>query len=72
MFTNKEIERAMQIKLDGNLPEYPVFEKNIRRAPKREANLSKEEVETALKNALRYIPEEHHAFMAEEFLQELN
>ena len=71
MFTNQEIAAAMKIKLDGKLPEYPKFEEGIRRAPKREADLTQDEVETALKNALRYIPEEHHAQMAEEFLQEL-
>ena len=71
MFTNQEIAAAMKIKLDGKLPEYPKFEEGIRRAPRREADLTQDEVETALKNALRYIPEEHHAQMAEEFLQEL-
>lgn len=71
MFSNQEIHQAMTIKLDDYLPEYPEFEPFIRRAPKREANLSTDEIETALKNALRYIPEQYHEQMAEEFMEEL-
>lgn len=71
MVTNRDIANAMEIKLDDILPEYPKFKEGIRRAPRREANLTKEETELALKNALRYIPEQFHAQMADEFLQEL-
>ncbi len=71
MIQNIDIKEAMKIKLDDELPEYPEFKEGIRRAPKREAHLRKEEVELALRNALRYIPEQHHEFMAKEFLQEL-
>ena len=68
---NKDIEKAMKIKLDFKLPEYPKFQEGIRRAPKRESELSEADIELALKNALRYIPEEYHEQMGEEFLQEL-
>ncbi len=71
MIQNPDIKAAMKIKLDDELPEYPTFKEGIRRAPKREAKLRKEEVELALRNALRYIPEQHHEFMAKEFLAEL-
>ncbi len=71
MYTNTEISKAMRIKLDNVLPEYPKFAPGIRRAPMREADLSEQEVEIALKNALRYIPEEFHQEMAEEFYDEL-
>ncbi|NLW43326.1 MAG: urocanate hydratase [Tissierellia bacterium] len=71
MYTNSEISNAMKIKLDDILPEYPKFTPGIRRAPKREADLSEQEVEIALKNALRYIPEEFHEEMAQEFYEEL-
>ena len=54
------------------LPPDPVFEKGIRRAPKREGQLSDHEKKTALKNALRYIPERFHEQMAPEFLKELD
>ncbi|MCT4605110.1 MAG: urocanate hydratase [Marinisporobacter sp.] len=71
MFTNGDIREAMKIKLDAVLPEYPEFAEGIRRAPKREFTLTKEETELALKNALRYIPEELHEKLAPEFLEEL-
>lgn len=65
------VAEAMTVKLDNVLPEYPKFEDCYRRAPKREAKLSQSDIELALKNALRYIPVEHHEKMAEEFLDEL-
>ena len=71
MITNKEIGQAMTIKLDATLPPDPVFEKGIRRAPSRGFNLTKAQTETALKNALRYVPEELHEKLAPEFLDEL-
>ncbi|WP_054252286.1 urocanate hydratase [Neofamilia massiliensis] len=71
MFTNDQIANAMKIKLDDVLPEYPEFEQGIRRAPKREADLSDQEIEIALKNALRYIPEKFHEELAPEFYDEL-
>ena len=63
--------KAMTIKLDPELPEYPPFEPNIRRAPDRGFTLSQDEAELALKNALRYIPEELHEKLAPEFREEL-
>ncbi len=57
--------------LDGPLPPDPLFEAGIRRAPRREARLTRQEKTTALKNALRYIPPAHHDKMAPEFLKEL-
>lgn len=71
MFTNEEIRNAMRIRLDDVLPEYPEFEPGIRRAPKREADLSEQEVQMAMKNALRYIPENLQEEVAEEFYEEL-
>jgi len=63
--------KAMTIKLDPELPEYPPFEPNIRRAPNRGFTLSQKEAELALKNALRYVPEELHEKLAPEFMEEL-
>ena len=68
---NFDVSKAMTIKLDAVLPEYPEFEEGIRRAPKRELTLNDEEIKLALKNALRYIPEELHETLAPEFLDEL-
>jgi len=53
------------------LPKHPKFKENIRRAPKREFNLSKEDTKLAIKNALRYIPEKWHVELTQEFLEEL-
>ena len=71
MVKNFDIKEAMTIKLGSELPPKPKFVEGIRRAPKREFTLSKRETEIALKNALRYIPEELHETLAPEFLEEL-
>lgn len=68
---NVEIGKAMVIKLDNTLPEYPSFQEGIRRAPNRGFRLTKAQTDTALKNALRYIPEELHETLAPEFMEEL-
>ena len=59
------------MKLSKELPPKPKFEPNYRRAPHRGNLLNKEEKIIALKNALRYIPEELHEDLAPEFLEEL-
>ncbi len=47
------------------------FCEGIRRAPDRGYRLTPAQTETALRNALRYIPEELHARLAPEFMDEL-
>lgn len=71
MIANDVIYDGMEIKLPKELPSGPKFIEGIRRAPKRELTLSKHEMTLALKNALRYIPEELHETLASEFLEEL-
>ena len=71
MISNHEIAEGMTIKLDVEYPEMPEFIEGIRRAPDRGFSLTSEQTKVALKNALRYIPEEHHAKLAGEFLEEL-
>ncbi len=71
MISNQAIGEAMTVKLDNVLPEYPKFEAGYRRAPKREFTLTQKQTETALKNALRYVPEEFHEILAPEFMEEL-
>ena len=66
-----DITKAMKIKLPDELPLDPVFEQGIRRAPNRGYNLNRDETITALKNALRYVPESLHDQIAPEFLSEL-
>lgn len=68
---NRNIEGAMVIKLDAVLPAAPVFAEGIRRAPDRGFRLTPEQTKVALKNALRYVPEELHAVLAPEFMEEL-
>ena len=61
----------MELTLPNVLPDYPTFVEGIRRAPDRGYKLTPEQTEVALKNALRYIPEELHAELAPEFMNEL-
>jgi len=61
----------MTIRLEGPLPNYPAFEEGIRRAPDRGWTLNRAETELAVKNALRYVPEEYHEALLPEFLEEL-
>ncbi|MDL2317814.1 urocanate hydratase [Eubacteriales bacterium OttesenSCG-928-A19] len=71
MLRNEEIARAMTIRLPDTLPDYPAFAEGIRRAPDRGFRLTPEQTKTALKNALRYVPESLHETLAPEFLREL-
>ena len=68
---NFDVDKAMKVKLPDELPEKPDFRDDIRRAPKRELNLSEDEMELALKNALRYVPAHLHEEVAPEFMEEL-
>lgn len=68
---NQQVASAMTIKLEAELPPMPEFDPTIRRAPSRGFRLTRSQTETALKNALRYVPEELHEVLAPEFLAEL-
>jgi len=72
MMSNNALRESMKVALEfGELPPDPVFEPGIRRAPKREAELTRAQEALALENALRYVPEKWHARLAPEFLAEL-
>ncbi len=74
MIDNRQIGAAMTVRLDqvfGDLPAMPTFVDGIRLAPKRHFSLSRRDTELALRNALRYVPEEWHSVLAPEFLNEL-
>ena len=60
-----------QIDLFKHLPAATTFDQRLRRAPKRFAKLSQADKKLALRNALRYIPSQHHEQLAPEFLAEL-
>lgn len=68
---NELVAKAMTIKLDNTLPEYPKMEEGYRRAPDRGFRLTPAQAELALRNALRYVPEELHEKLAPEFMEEL-
>jgi urocanate hydratase len=62
------------ISLKDIFPELPPkksFNPNYRRAPKRGAKLSDDDIKLAMKNALRYIPSEWQETLIPEFLEEL-
>ncbi len=61
----------MEFTLPNTLPDYPEFVAGIRRAPDRGFCLRPAQAETALRNALRYIPKELHETLAPEFMEEL-
>jgi urocanate hydratase len=71
MRENELAKEATTIRLSDELPENIKFAEGIRRAPKRELTLNEREIKLALKNALRYIPENLHEEIAPEFLEEL-
>lgn len=73
METNVLLRDSMKVRLDfpEGLPPKQEFDPQYRRAPNRGYNLSENETILALKNALRYIPEEYHEEIAPEFLEEL-
>ena len=61
----------VEVQLSEQLPEKPLFQDGIRRAPRRNHNLSEQEIGLALSNALRYLPPKLHPVLAPEFLTEL-
>ena len=66
------MEPVITVQLDDVLPEYPAMDPKYRRAPKRESHLSDADRRLAVRNALRYVPKQFHAQMAEEFARELD
>lgn len=57
--------------IPSELPAPKAYDPNINHAPKRKEILNTEEKKLAIKNALRYFPERHHAELAKEFAKEL-
>lgn len=58
--------------IPSQLPNPKPYDTSINHAPKRKAILSAEEEKLALKNALRYFDEKHHAVLLPEFKNELD
>ena len=61
----------MKIRPGDELPPVKKFKEGVRRAPDRGFRLNRNQTATALKNALRYIPESLHEILIPEFLEEL-
>lgn len=64
-------QQAILEGIPSSLPPKQDYQPDINHAPKRKKILTEEEEKLALKNALRYFPEEQHAELAPEFLEEL-
>ncbi len=68
---NTEFKNAILSGITDELPSKKPYDTTVNHAPKRKEILSKEEKKLALRNALRYFPEKHHATLAPEFMEEL-
>ena len=66
-----DFQKEILAGIPEELPEIKEYDKSINHAPKRKDILTKEEKRLAIKNALRYLPERHHAQLAQEFYEEL-
>ena len=65
------VQKSIKVCLSDELPPPTKFREGIRRASDRGFRLSRNQTATALKNALRYIPQKLHETMIPEFLEEL-
>ena len=68
----EEFQKTIRQGIPRQLPNPKPYNKEVNHAPKRKDILSVEEKKLALKNALRYFPEELHKTLAKEFLEELH
>ena len=70
--TMNKFQEEILAGIPAELPEVKPYDPEINHAPKRKDILTDEEKVLALKNALRYFPERHHAVLAKEFAEELH
>jgi len=69
--TSEQFKAAVLKGIPSELPPAKPYEKEINHAPKRKDILSADEKKLAIRNALRYFPQKHHAELSKEFAQEL-
>ncbi len=69
--TLEEFQEDIKQGIPKVLPELKAYQPEINHAPKRKEILTEDEKKLAIRNALRYFPEEHHAMLAKEFAEEL-
>ena len=69
------VEALHRVLLEGvpsRVPAPRTLDASVDHAPSRPVHLTSQERALALRNALRYLPTDHHAEVAEEFLEELD
>ncbi len=69
--TKAAFQAQIKAGIPTQLPPAKAYQPEINHAPKRKDILTKAEKIQALKNALRYFPQEQHAILAPEFAEEL-
>ena len=69
--TDMTFQEEILAGIPAELPAVKAYDPTINHAPKRKDILTPEQKVLALKNALRYFPERHHAVLAKEFAEEL-
>ena len=69
--TTDEFRNAIRAGIPEELPAPKPYDTTVNHAPRRKKILTPEQERLALKNALRYFPEKHHAVLAQEFADEL-
>ena len=67
----QEFKQAVAEGIPSPLPPKRPLDPSLNHAPKRKAILTGQERKLALRNALRYVPAEHHRELAREFMEEL-
>ena len=67
----QDFQQQILAGIPDRLPAAKPYDKRINHAPRRKEILTPAEKQLALKNALRYFPEKHHAVLAREFAAEL-
>ena len=66
------LKKLISLGIPHTIPNEKKRSESLSHAPKRKDILSKNEKKLALKNALRYFPENQHEILSREFLDELN
>lgn len=69
---NHAFREAIQTGIPVVLPEPRPYDPTVNHAPRRKNILIGEEKKLAIRNALRYFPEQFHSLLASEFLEELD
>jgi urocanate hydratase len=72
MHPNMTFQDELRAGIPDFLPEHAGWDPTVSHAPKRKDLLTPDEKVLAIRNALRYIPEAHHAVMANECARELH